>query len=946
MQDFFRFIGIALIAAVCQQSSSASTAPAFYQNARQITFTGPRAGEGYFNNDGTKMIFQSEREPGNPFYQIYVKDFKTGETKRVSNGAGKTTCSWLHPDGERALYASTHLDPTWKAKAKKELEMRAKGEKPKYAWSYDDQFDLYETNLKSGKAKALAPAVGYDAEGDYSPDGKWIVFSSNRLAYSEKLNREDSKRRDEDPSYFLEIYLMRADGTGLKRLTDVAGYDGGPFFSKDGAKIIWRRFTPDGHTAEVWTMSADGSEQKQITKLKAMSWAPYFHPSGDYIIFTTNVWGHDNFELYMVDSDGRHEPVRVTDWSGFDGLPVFTPDGQGLAWTHRNEKGESQIYMAQWNDVAARQALGLAVKAIEPGLGSPEIRTSDMREWVGYLASSDMKGRASGSIEEGQYTTLIAKRMGDMGLKPWLKTGFRQPFEFQMGVKLLSDNEIRVQQDGVEIKPLPLGKSWVPTSFSPSGDYASAPITFAGFGIVAPASSSQPAYDSYRGLDVKGHWVMVLPDLPSDISNERRFHLNIYAHLQHKALVAQQRGALGLIVINPAAELKLKYSGSSGSTAIPIIELTEAAARSWVPSSGRELKSWRETLDKGEVGGGLLKGLQLSARIQLEAEKAQAHNVVGVIRVPGATETILIGAHGDHLGLGERGNTLQRADERGSPHYGADDNASGVAVVLELAHALADQIREGAWRPKTNLAFAVWSGEELGNLGSSHFIKNLGREKIRAYLNLDMVGRLRETLMIQGVASAKEWVSLLEPMALKSPTAFSLQEDPYLPTDALAFYVQKIPILSFFTGAHAEYHTPRDRVELINFPGMLDVAEVVKNVVKTASSTSRLTYNKVEGGHSPTAGRGFRLYLGTIPDYTVEGIAGVKISGTSKLSPAEKAGLQTGDIIIELGGTKVTNLQDYVYCLQSMKADVKTPIKVMRQGQVVELSIVPVLKGM
>ena len=316
------------------------------------------------------------------------------------------------------------------------------------------------------------------------------------------------------------------------------------------------------------------------------------------------------------------------------------------------------------------------------------------------------------------------------------------------------------------------------------------------------------------------------------------------------------------------------------------------------------------------------------------------------IKVPGATSTVMIGAHSDHLGEGQHGNSLAKESEKNQVHLGADDNASGVAAVMELAQHLSHQIRSGKLKAKTNYAFALWSAEELGILGSTHFI-NQYKGNIKVYLNLDMVGRLREKLIVQGTGSSEQWNKLLEPIGLRSDVALTLQSDPYLPTDALAFYLKKIPSLSFFTGAHHEYHSPRDRPDLINYAGLLSVTKVVADVAETIGSQNpTLEYKKVEGRSSISEGRGFRLYLGTIPDYSQEGVKGVKISGTTKASPAEKAGLLEGDVIVQMGGTKIDNLQDYVYCLQSMKANEKTPVKVMRQGKLMDLEIVPALKGM
>ena len=278
-------------------------------NKRQITFVGPRSGEGYFSADGKKLIFQSEREPGNPFYQIFVLDLATGKTERVSPGMGKTTCAWFHPNEDKVLFSSTHLDPEIKKKTQEEYDKRKSEVKSKYSWSFDEIFDIFEFNLRTKKSKRLTQTMGYDAEASYSPDGNWVVFASNRHAYIDTLSEDEKKLFAKDPSSMMEIYLMKSDGTQVKRLTNHLGYDGGPFFSSDGKKITWRRFSANGQSAEIYVMNLDGTEQTAITRLGAMSWAPYFHPSNDYLIFTSNLLGFSNFELFVVDSEGTQKPI-------------------------------------------------------------------------------------------------------------------------------------------------------------------------------------------------------------------------------------------------------------------------------------------------------------------------------------------------------------------------------------------------------------------------------------------------------------------------------------------------------------------------------------------------------------------------------------------------------------------------------------------------------------
>ena len=366
-------IAAGLSAQAPASSSNAAAEREFLTRPRRLTVEGRRAGEGYWSKDGKKITFQSEREPGNPFYQIYTMDMATGDVARVSPGVGKTTCSFFNPETGDILFASTHHDPRSKQQQDEELAFRASGKERRYSWDYDPEMELYVKSAATGALHRLTNARGYDAEGSYSPDGQWIAFSSTRQAYDHTLSPAEAKQLDTDPSFFAEIYIMRADTerrggppgppaeNAVKRLTNVTGYDGGPFFSPDGKRIIWRRFDEAGLIADIWTMNLDGTDQRQITNFGAMSWAPYIHPSGQYVIFASNKLGFENFELFMVDIDGRKQPVRVTYSDGFDGLPVPSPDGSQLAWTTSRGGGrEGQIFLAQWNHEHALAALKAA----------------------------------------------------------------------------------------------------------------------------------------------------------------------------------------------------------------------------------------------------------------------------------------------------------------------------------------------------------------------------------------------------------------------------------------------------------------------------------------------------------------------------------------------------------------------------------------------------------
>lgn len=942
-----------------KSSDAASSAGLFVDQSntllgesRQITFVGAKSGEGYFSPDGKKMIFQSEREPGNPFYQMYIMDLGSGDTTRVSPGHGKTTCGWIHPSMKKVLYSSTHLDPEIKKKTEQEFESRKKAVKARYSWSFDDSYDIFSSDLQGQNKQRLTKERGYDAEGSYSPDGQWIAFASNRAGYAENLAGEDKKLFEQDPSYMMDIYIMKQDGTQVTRLTTSKGYDGGPFFSADGKKITWRRFSPNGSTAEIFTMNVDGSDQKQITQLKSMSWAPFFHPSGDYVIFGSSVLGYSNFELFIVDVQGKGKPVRVTFNEGFDGLPVFTPDGSSLSWTHRNEKGESQILMAKWDDVQARKLLNLPAQDPSRGLLQPEVNAEDVKKWVHYLASAELQGRGTGSAEEKIYSEKIAQTFKSWGLEgAGPKGAFLQTFEFTSGVNLGPENSLEVV--GSYQRKYGVSKDYEPVSFSKTGEFREAPVVFAGYGIKAPASDKEVEYNSYKGLDVKGKWVLILTDIPADLPASRRHYLNLYSRLQHKVTVAKNEGAVGLLVANgPQFGLvdkfgNLKFEGSLSESSLPVLRLSTEAAAALVKYAGQDLGVIQKKLDKGELLDSFpIPSAYIKAKVNLQFKKSTGINVVAKLAVRGARSAVMIGAHGDHLGYGQLGSSLARGEEVGRAHYGADDNASGVAGVMELAHHYAHLKKISPGKLQKNLYFAVWSGEELGNLGSSHFIKEAKDQNISAYINMDMIGRLKDRVFVQGLGSGDNWTRLAEEVGVRTAVPMIVQEDPYLPTDSLAFYMAGIPTASFFTGSHGEYHTPRDTADLVNYDGVVKVLRAVEGLTSLLvdSKLSLVKYIKVASAQNKLEGRSFRVYLGTIPDYSQEGVKGVRVTGASKDSPAEVSGIKEKDIIVEFDGTKIENLYDYVYTLQSVKPNKETVLKVMRAGELVELKITPKLK--
>lgn len=933
-------------------------------SVRQITFEGKRAGEGYFGSDGGKLIFQSEREKENPFFQIYVLDFESGETSRVSTGTGKTTCAWLAPDSQHCIFASTHRDPEAKSKQEQELKIRAEGKQKRYSWDYDENYDIFQATLDGKELKNLTGTRGYDAECAMSPDGNFIVFASNRHAYAEGLSAADQSAFERQRSLFMDLYMMRNDGRELRRLTTERGYDGGPFFSADGRKICWRRFNEAEDRAEIWTMNADGSDQRQITHLDAMSWAPFFHPTGKYLIFTTNKHGFDNFELYVADTEGRHAE-RVTNTAGFDALASFSPDGRKMTWTsNRTSDKTSQIFLADWNHEKALALLGLdGQKAAAPVAAQfqPTISADDLRKHVVYLASDDLRGRLTGTKGELLATGYVAEMLNNMGLEPAGKNGaYFDPFEFTAGVALGKNNSLTWSGGKPEV-----GRDWTPLAFSNTGTTAEMPVIFAGYGMEVPASTDEQGvrhdeYPSYVHLDVKDKWVLMFRYVPEGSTPEARVRFKQHSGLRRKAMTARQKGAKGIMIVSgPNSKVvdqlvPMSFDASLAGSGVAAISVTDALAAEWLKLAGKDLKGLQDALDKGEIVQGFdIPSLKVAAEIDIRQERRTGRNVIARLKAtePGNEPPLVIGAHIDHLGDQGGPDSMAPAAEKNQIHHGADDNASGVGGLLEIAQWLAGEVRSGRLKTKRDILFAAWSGEELGLLGSSSWLRELAKAggdenakltaKICANLNMDMIGRMKNSVILQGLASSDYWAKAIERRNLAVGLSIQAQNDCFVSTDATSFYLRGVPIFNAFTGAHEDYHKPSDTADRINYEGAAKITQFMGLVAKDlAAQEEEPNYKEVQRPNEGSRG-GFRVYLGTIPDYAQTEGEGVKLSGVSPVGPAAKAGILAGDVIVKLAGKEIKNIYEYTDILGALKIGQETGISVKRGDKVLELKIVP-----
>ena len=345
-----------------------------------------------------------------------------------------------------------------------------------------------------------------------------------------------------------------------------------------------------------------------------------------------------------------------------------------------------------------------------------------------------------------------------------------------------------------------------------------------------------------------------------------------------------------------------------------------------------------------DTSGAVIPGVTVRVHAEVEREKRTGHNVVAYLPatmpVPGlAKPWVAVGAHYDHLGHGEAGNTLASKDEAGKVHFGADDNASGSAAVLAIAATLAKQPR------RRDVLVALWSGEELGLIGSAAFATAppVPLDLIAAYLNFDMVGRMQDNkLVVQAAGTSPMWAKILEQANIAAGFDLAVQEDPYQPTDVATFNLASIPGLTFFTGTHADYHKPSDTADKIDYEDLDRVVDFAAAIVrKLEDATEAPSFTKVQQQMQGGGGRaGVRIFTGTIPDYSSE-VKGLLLGGVVGGGPAEEAGLQKGDVIVEIAGQTITNIYDYTYALDILKIGQPSKVVYMRGGKRMETTLTP-----
>lgn len=575
---------------------------------------------------------------------------------------------------------------------------------------------------------------------------------------------------------------------------------------------------------------------------------------------------------------------------------------------------------------------------------------SRTRTHVETLASEKLEGRQAGSAGERLAADYVAAELTRVGARPLPgQTSLFQTFEFTAGTKDAGSSLVVVgagEASRLFITPAHIQA----LSFSDSAE-ASGSVVFAGYGLVVPESQNF-GYDSFAGLDVKDKVVLVLRDFPQDADQKTRAILARYAALRYKAMAARQRGAKALLVLqgpqspNAGETIPMTFDTALAGSGIVAASISGEAGRAIVGGApDKNLEAIQKDLDSGNphVAGFAIPNVSVTVKAAVHRETQVGRNVVAYLPATSATTGVdkpwvALGAHYDHLGRGGHGNSLADKTEAGRIHHGADDNASGTAAVLAIAEALSEQSRG------RNVLLGLWSGEEIGLIGSSAFVTTppVAVNQLAAYLNFDMVGRMVDNkLTVQATGTSPVWTRILEQANVSASFELVLQPDPYQPTDVATFNQASVPSLSFFTSTHTDYHRPGDTPDKINYEDLDRLVEFAAAIVKRIGDTSDAPpFTKVEQAID-TAGRaGVRVFTGTIPDYATN-IKGLLLGGVIGGGPAEKAGLQKGDVIVEIAGQTIANIYDYTYALELLKVGQAVKIVYMRGDKRVETELVP-----
>lgn len=557
------------------------------------------------------------------------------------------------------------------------------------------------------------------------------------------------------------------------------------------------------------------------------------------------------------------------------------------------------------------------------------ITSAELDRHISYLASDELAGRLTGSAGDSLAATYIRKQLSLYGLEPLASEGF-QHFSVTTEVEASSANSLEWNDRKYEA-----GKEFTTVAISENGS-AEGEVVFCGYGF--NISSDTLVWNDYEGVDVNGKWVMVLRADP-DVENNASPFAAVSSD-RYKAITARDMGAAGIIFVSgvkydPADEFE-PLRNAEMPAGIPAVRVKRAVASQILEGTGSTIEEKETLLNELRKPHSFTTGVSVRATTELIRKSTPTRNVV--MMLPGSdpelkNEYVIIGAHYDHLGMGGPGSS-SRATDTVAVHYGADDNASGVALMIELAGKFAGTPGSNA----RSLVFIAFSGEEMGLLGAGSFVENppIDLKSANAMVNLDMVGRLKDTRVLQvgGAGTAEGLRSIITGNNDSTILRLAVSDEGYGPSDHSAFYGKDIPVIFVSTGAHLDYHTPSDRPELINYDGMLAISDYLYNVIHTlAGNNERLTFREAgpkDGGSRGTRRKG--ITFGIMPDFAGNVTDGLRADFVTPGKPAAIGGMKRGDIIKAINGKPVKNIEDYMFRLNQLKQGETVSVEVEREG--------------
>jgi len=560
-----------------------------------------------------------------------------------------------------------------------------------------------------------------------------------------------------------------------------------------------------------------------------------------------------------------------------------------------------------------------------------EITVAELKRHISYLASDQLQGRRTGLAGDSLAAEYVHTQLKEDGLIPLFGNGFQR---FQVTDKIINGPNNGLAVNGNSLK---LDADFTPFAFSENAAFAG-DVVFAGYGFDIGEDSLK--WNDYTAMDVKGKVVMILRADP-EIDKTRSPFIK-YSRDRDKVLQARDMGATAVLLVSgkifdPEDKFEPLAKGEQ-SVGIPAFRISRITANAILEPKKMNIDDLEKKLNEQRAPDSFDTGVRVSGRSDVVQTTVPTRNVVMLI--PGTDpvlkkEYVVIGAHFDHLGLGGPGSG-SRVPDTVAVHYGADDNASGVAMMLELAQKLAAHPENH----RRSIAVVGFSGEELGLLGSKNFVDtpNFDLKKVDAMVNLDMVGRLTDStrLQIGGIGTAESFRKIIYESCDTTKMKLALSEEGYGPSDHASFYGKDVPVLFLTSGAHLDYHTPADTWNKINYEGMVKISEVAYRIISDlANSDTKLIFR--EAGPKLATGRGLTrrkgVTLGIMPDFAGNVKNGLRADLITPGRPAAIGGMKKGDIIISINGKPVGNIQDYMFRLNQLKFGETIHVEILRGGK-------------